>query len=210
MGLVTGVEITRTRAAVYVDGVLFLKIRKADFESLPLHEGDDVNEEEYADRLSARQMKAAYESALSALDRRDMTAAGMRALLMRRGYLRAVCEAVADRLIENKLIDDQKYAERYVERKKLSPTGIYALRRSLRAKGIDEETAEAAVEDLDDEQQQTQATILAQRLMRRYEGLPAREARAKLSQALARRGFSWDAVSAAVEACLADDEDYEY
>ena len=40
---------------------------------------------------------------------------------------------------------------------------------------------------------------------RRYEGLPRREARAKLSQALARRGFGWDSVRASVDALLSDD-----
>ena len=54
----------------------------------------------------------------------------------------------------------------------------------------------------------TAAQAAARGLLRRYAGLPAREGRAKLSQALARRGFSWDAVRAAVDAVWeADDWD---
>jgi len=36
--------------------------------------------------------------------------------------------------------------------------------------------------------------------------LPPREAKAKLSQALARRGFPWDAIREAVESALGDGE----
>ena len=207
MGLVTGVEIVRGGAAIYIDGTLFLRLRKADFEAFPVSEGDDLDEEEYTDRLCAHQSKAAYEAALTALDRRDMTASGMRALLRRKGFLPAVAEAVAGRLVENRLIDDRRYAAQYVERRKNTPTGVYALRRGLKARGIDEETAESAVGVVDEDQQLEQAKALVERLQRRYEGLPSREKKAKLSQALARRGFGWDVISAALDA--EPDEDYD-
>ena len=83
--------------------------------------------------------------------------------------------------------------------------GVYALRRKLKAKGISDEDADAALEAFDDDQQQAAARRAAEKLLKRYEGLPRREARAKLSQALARRGFGWDSVRAAVDALLSDD-----
>ena len=55
------------------------------------------------------------------------------------------------------------------------------------------------MEALDDEQQRTAARQAAEKLGRKYRDLPPREARAKLSQALARRGFSWDVISSALE-----------
>ena len=61
---------------------------------------------------------------------------------------------------------------------------------------------------MDDEQQAEAAQKAARSLLRKYEGLPAREGRAKLSQALARRGFSWDAVREAVDAVW-DADDWE-
>ena len=51
----------------------------------------------------------------------------------------------------------------------------------------------------DDDQQRIAALQAAQKLYRKYEALPEREARAKLSQALARRGFGWDAIESAVD-----------
>ena len=55
-------------------------------------------------------------------------------------------------------------------------------------------------------QQAEAARRAAQGLVRRYADLPAREGRAKLSQALARRGFAWDTVREAVDAVLAEDD----
>ncbi len=199
MGIVSSLELTRTRATIYVDGVVFLRLKKSDFDQLPVAEGDDLNEEDYLNHLCARQAKSAYETALNLLTARDMTAHDLQAALRRRGYLQPVTESVCERLCENRLIDDSRYAQRYVELRQDSAIGRYALRRKLRAKGIDEETADEALETLDDESQLGNAKALAARLARRYAGEEAYAARSKLSQALVRRGFSWDIVREAIE-----------
>ena len=115
-------------------------------------------------------------------------------------------EATLDRLADSGLVDDRRYAERAVEVSAARPVGVYAVRRKLRAKGVAEEDAEAALGALDDEQQAQAAQAAARSLLRRYAQLPAREGRAKLSQALARRGFSWEAVRAAVDKVWEADE----
>lgn len=199
MGMVSGVELTKTRATIYLDGVAFLKMKRRDFDEMPVEEGDDLDEEEYLNRLCARQAKPAYEAALNLLTARDMTAHDLQAALKRRGYLQPVAESVCERLIENRLIDDSRYAQRYVELRQDASVGRFAMKRKLRAKGIDEETAEEALEALDDESQLEAAKSLAARLSRRYEGEEPYSRRSKLSQALARRGFSWDIVKEAVE-----------
>ena len=114
MGMITGIELTKSRAAVYVDGTLFLRMKRSFFDELPLEEGDDLDEEDYLNRLSARQSKPAYEAALDMLSDRDMTADALKKALMRRGFLEPVADAVRDRLIENLLLDDQRFAQRYV------------------------------------------------------------------------------------------------
>ena len=199
MGMVSGVELTKTRATIYLDGVAFLKMKRRDFDEMPVEEGDDLDEEEYLNRLCARQAKPAYEAALNLLTARDMTAHDLQAALKRRGYLQPVAESVCERLIENRLIDDSRYAQRYVELHQGSELGLYALKRKLRARGVGEEAASEALEQIDDESQMAAAVSLARKLARRYAGEDPYKARSKLSQALARRGFSWDIVREAVE-----------
>ena len=84
--------------------------------------------------------------------------------------------------------------------------GIYSLKRKLMSKGISESDAEEALETLDGEQQLSAAKAAAEKLRRKYEGQEPRQARAKLSQALARRGFSWDTISAALENMGSEDD----
>ncbi len=209
MGMITGLELTKSRATLYVDGTIFLRMKRCFFDELPLQEGDDLDEEDYLNRLCARQAAPAYEAALDMLSDRDMTTDGLRRALMRRGYLEPVADSVCERLNENRLLDDQRYAQRYIELRKDGGAGRYALKRKLRAKGIDEDTATDALEQIDDESQLAAATELAARLARRYEALPGYEARAKLSQALARRGFSWDIIREAIEQARPDGDEFD-
>ena len=58
---------------------------------------------------------------------------------------------------------------------------------------------EEALSAFDEEQQRAACLEVAQSLFRRYAELPRREGRAKLSQALARRGFGWDAIESTVD-----------
>ena len=131
-----------------------------------------------------------YEAALSSLDLCARTRQELRRSLLARGFVSGAVEATLDRLADSGLVDDRRYAERAVEVSAARPVGVYAVRRKLRAKGVAEEDAEAALGALDDEQQaQGRAGGGRARFLRRYAQLPAREGRAKLSQALARRGL---------------------
>lgn len=208
MGMITGIEEARGRVTIYVDGVVFLKLKKKEFDELPVEEGEDLDEDDYMNRLCAKQANPAYESALNLLTARDMTAHDMISALRRRGYLAPVAESVCARLTENRLIDDSRYAQRYVELRQDSAIGKYAMKRKLRAKGIDENIAEDALETLDDESQLATAKELAKKLSRRYENEEPYARKSKLSQALARRGYSWDIVREAVES-LGIDEDMD-
>ena len=206
MGMITGIEEARGRVTIYVDGVAFLKLKKKEFDELPLETGADLDEEDYLNRLCARQFKPAYEAALNLLTARDMTAHDLMSALRRRGYLQAVAESVCQRLIENRLIDDSRYAQRYVELRQDTAVGRYAMKRKLRAKGIDENIAEEALEVLDDESQLATAKELARKLVRRYVNEEPYARKSKISQAVARRGYSWDIVREAVESLGLDDE----
>ena len=208
MGMITSIEESRGVYTLYVDGVAFARIKKKYFEQIALSQGDELDEQAYQDRLSALQFKDAYESALTLLTARDMTAHDLTSALCRRGYTGAAAQAVCERLQENRLIDDARYAQRYVELHRDAQTGRYALRRKMRAKGLDEQLVDGLLDEhLDDGSQLEAARALGQKLARRYEGEDPRKTRARLSQALARRGFSWDTIHQALEDLASDEED---
>ena len=195
MGMITSIEESRGVYTLYVDGVAFARIKKKYFEQIALSQGDELDEQAYQDRLSALQFKDAYESALTLLTARDMTAHDLTSALCRRGYTGAAAQAVCERLQENRLIDDARYARRIAETASRKNVGVYAMKRKLMSKGFSEEDTENALEALDDAQQLAACRAAADKLRHKYAALPARESRMKLSQALARRGFGWDTIS---------------
>ena len=199
MSIVTDIVENRGLVEIICDGVTVARVRKAHYAKCPLEVGEDVDSEAWMDRVAAVQFADCYEAALSSLDFCARSAKGIGGSLQRRGYVEPCVRAVVARLTENRLIDDARYAERLAETQVSKPVGVYQIRRKLRAKGISEEDAEAALAAFDDEQQRGAALAAAQRLYRKYEALPPREARAKLSQALARRGFAWDTIESAIE-----------
>lgn len=206
MSTVTEVRVFRGVARLSFDDAAPMKVRLKHFKALPLAAGDEVDAEEYAARVAEAQRADAYEAALNSLDLCARTRQELRRSLLARGFVSGAVEATLDRLADSGLVDDRRYAERAVEVSAARPVGVYAVRRKLRAKGVAEEDAEAALGALDDEQQSQAAQAAARSLLRRYAQLPAREGRAKLSQALARRGFSWEAVRAAVDKVWEADE----
>lgn len=209
MAMVSNVREFRGLMEISLDGVLWLRVRKKHFALCPLVEGEDVDPESYIDTLAALQATDCYEAALTMLDRAAQARGELRLKLVRKGYVAPAAEAVAARLEENRLVDDARYAQRMAQAQLNKSAGVYAVQRKLRAKRLPEEAIEAAMEDFDEAQQAQACLDAAQKLWRKYAALPAREARAKLSQALVRRGFAWESIRAAAERIAGDsDDDY--
>lgn len=202
MATITGIEIHRGMVSVYADGALALRLKKAHFDRLPLKAGDEIDLEDWESRLAPIQFNDAWEAALSRLDRSARTEKALRASLKQRGYVAPVIDAVAQRLKETGLIDDARYAERMAELQARKPVGVYAFKRKLMTAGISEDDSAEALAAFDEEQQRAACLEAARRLFRKYEALPPREAKAKLTQALARRGFGWDAIESAADELL--------
>lgn len=202
MPTITDISERRGQVELSADGRAFARVRKAHFDKCPLAQGDEIDIDAYIDRVAAVQFPDAYEAALTSLDFCARSAKEIGNALRRKGYVEPAIEAVVARLTENHLIDDARYAERMAEVQARKATGVYAFKRKLRAKGISDEDAEAALAAFDDAQQQAAALAAAEKLFHKYEALPPREAKAKLSQALARRGFGWDAIESALDQLL--------
>ena len=195
MATVTDVRDLRGVIGVYADGTLVMRVAKKHFEKIKLRVGDEFEPEEYADSIAAIQLNDAYEFALTCLDFSQRSAAELTRKLISRGYVAPAAEAAVARLIEVGIVNDARYAQRITETAARKSVGVYAMKRKLMSKGFSEEDTETALEALDDAQQLSACRAAADKLRRKYEALPAREARMKLSQALARRGFAWDTIS---------------
>ena len=170
-----------------------VRVRSKHFDLKPVAVGDSIDKS-YIDSLAALQFNDCYEAALSILDYSAKTEKELRGKLKLNGYVKPAVEASIERLKQAGLIDDMLIAERIVKCAS-DKTGVYAIKRKLAQKGIAEETGQEALFQLTDEQQLAAAKAVIGKYQKRYEDLPERERRAKLSQALARRGFAWSVIS---------------
>ena len=210
MARVSEVREVRGLIEISLDGVLWLRIKKKHFAKHPLENDAQIEAEEYISSLAAVQAADCYEAALCMLDRAAQTGGNMIQKLILKGYVRPAAEATVERLKENHLIDDRRFAERIAQSSSTKPVGAYAVQRKLRAKRLPQEVIDEAMQCFDADQQAEACRNAAKGLYRRYASLPPREARAKLSQALSRRGFGWDSISAAVDDIINGNDFDEY
>ena len=199
MAVISDIRENRGIVEIACEGVTFARVRRAHFQKCQLEIVAVLYVEAYLERVAVAQFADGYEAALSSLDFCSRSGREIANSLRRKGYVQPCVDAVVARLTENGLIDDARYAQRMAEVQSAKGVGLYAFKRKLKAKGISDDDAEEALSAFDDAQQQAAASEAAHARWRKYEALPLREARAKLSQALARRGFGWDAIESAVE-----------
>jgi regulatory protein len=85
-----------------------------------------------------------------ALDRRDHTAAELRAKLLGKGAEPWVAERVLEELVEQRYVDDAAYARRFAEdRRRLDGWGAERIERRLRELGVERGDVEAALAEHD-------------------------------------------------------------
>jgi regulatory protein len=123
----------------------------------------------------------------------------LRGRLLRKRFNRVTVENVISILKEKNIIDDVKFARRWIEsRMNTSPKGSMFLRKELRDKGVPASVIDGALSETKAGEGSV-ARALAGEKMKKLTNLPREEAKRKLFGFLARRGFSYDVVKSALE-----------
>lgn len=185
------------RIHVHVDGQARLTLSAELVLSLGLHLGDEVDEARLEELERRDQPWRAREAALSLLSHRPRSAAELRRRLARKGFDAEVVDACVEALGGVGVVDDAAFAESLVrDRVRLRPQGRRRIRQELRARGVDEETASAAIDEVMEGEDASEID-LARAAAARWKPRPGEErdrARRRLHAFLARRGFGGDAV----------------
>lgn len=194
---------------IYIDGEYLLTVDEIFWFSCGLVSGDEINEEELTAFEEAAGSRRAFNSALNSLDYRDHSEKEIRAKLLRKHDADYVDEAV-EKLIELDLVNDERYAENYArelfERKKF---GKMRIKSELRAKGISADIANAAVEELFEEEEPDNVQRIVDIIGKRYYNRMNDEVgRKKVFFALQRMGYSFSDIREAMSE-FSDDEYYE-
>ncbi len=196
------------RLNVHVDGAFRLALAAEIVLAEGLRVGDEISEARVAELEARDQTWKAREAALHLLAFRPRTAAELRRRLREKGYAPEVADAVVERLGEMGMVDDAQFAEMFVrDRVRLRPHGRRRLTQELRAKGVDGERAQAAIDDVLERENATE-TDLARQAAAKWRARPGEDrqaSRRRLYGFLARRGFGTDAIMAVLDEALSPD-----
>ena len=113
--------------------------------------------------------------------------------LAKRGCDEQVAARVLDRFAELGLVDDAAYADMLIRSQQVG-RGLArrALAHELRAKGVDDDVAEGALETIDEADEEQRARDLVTRRLRRLHGLDRQVQMRRLAGMLARKGYPGD------------------
>ncbi|GAA1450782.1 hypothetical protein GCM10009641_83900 [Mycobacterium cookii] len=121
-----------------------------------------------------------------------------------------VATELLDRFTDVGLIDDAAFASAWVEsRHRSRGLAPRALAQELRRKGVDDEEAKAALEQIDEDDQRAAARALVDRKMRSVRGLEPQVATRRLAGMLARKGYGAGLAFSVVREALAEDDEVD-
>ncbi len=178
------------RVNIYLDGEFAFGLYKET--AVWLEVGQVLSDEKIKKLLDEDLKTEVYTKALGYISYKQRTVRETSKRLQKDGYDEKLIEEAISRLSDSGLLNDQSFAEQWVEeRQSLKPRSRRALRQELQRKGIPENLIQSAVEDVDDFQ--TACEIAAGRVWR-YEGLSEFDFRKKLGTYLAGKGFQFDVI----------------
>ncbi|HNK62501.1 MAG TPA: RecX family transcriptional regulator [Anaerolineales bacterium] len=182
------------RVNIYLDGEFAFAL--ARITAAWLKTGDLLNDEKIAKLQAEDSKERAYQQAMLFLSYRARSEKEIRQNLLKHEYSEDVVEGTLQRLRESGLANDNEFARAWVEnRSTFRPRSRRALTMELRQKGLDVETVNAAVSEVDES---ALAYETARKRAPRLKGLEWSEFRKKLSEYLARRGFPYSVITSTV------------
>lgn len=161
-----------------------------------LYVGQELSDEKIAQLQDEDASEMAYQRSLHFISYRPRSTTEVRKYLVEHQIPEEKIDAVLDRLKNNGLLDDNQFAETWVEnRSEFRPRSRRALAYELRMHGLDDQIIQETLENVDEEAMAYQAAL---KKSRNLENLEWQEFRKKLSGYLARRGFGYDIIQPVV------------
>jgi regulatory protein len=197
MRKITAIEVQKrspNRVNVYLDGEYAFGL--ARIVAAWLRVGQELDEKKIEELQVEDTRERALQQALFFLSYRARSEAEIRQNLHKHEIPETVIDQTLDRLRQDGIANDNQFAKTWVEnRSAFRPRSRRLLAMELRQKGLGDDSVKSALESVDDEALAYEA---AQKRAARYQDLEWNDFRKKLSDFLARRGFSYSVTSAVV------------
>lgn len=193
------------RVAVFIEGSLAFRLSDEIASKRGLAVGASLEPKQVDEMLRADEAYRAMQAALRYLGYRPRSEKEVRDRLRRGHFPAALIAEVMKRLKDIDLVNDAAFAQFWKEGREISrPRGRRLLKQELHFKGVDRETAEAAVEDVDEEEGAYRAAV---KKVRSLKGLDDKTFRLRLGTFLQRRGYGYELSRRTVERFAGREDD---
>lgn len=188
-------ERLKNRYSIYVDDKYAFSLSADALLNERLYSGQELDQEQLKGYKKLSQDDKAYGLALAYVARRLRSKWEMSEYFRRKEYDEELGRQILKRLTDLGLVDDQKFAEAWVNtRRLLKPVSRRRLAQELRAKRITDDIVDwVLMEDETTDQTVLQDLVIRKRRQTRYQD------NTKLMQYLARQGFGYDDIKRALE-----------
>lgn len=158
-----------------------------------IHSGMELDEDSYAELSSASGLAMAKARALRILNTRPVSREELRKKLVKKGETSENAEECAEWLCRMGLINDEEYAGSVVRHYAAKGYGASRIKQELRRHGVPREMWDDAMEQMPEQD------AYLERFIRTRLSDPGDRAQVKkISDALFRRGYSWDQIKHAL------------
>lgn len=188
-------ERLKGRYSIYVDEKYAFSLSADALLDERLVPGQELDEQQFKAYKKLSADDKAYNLALAYIARRMRSEWELRDYFRRKGYDQELGDQILDRLAKLGFVDDEKFAEAWVRnRRLLKPTSKRRLIAELKQKRVPESVIDKALtEDETDERTVLGELITKKRRQTKYND------DLKLMQYLARQGFGYDDIKAALQ-----------
>lgn len=188
-------QVKRTnRYSIFIDDKYKFSLSDIEVSNLGVHVGQSISGEELASLNKESETSLAKNNSLRFLSYRPRSRWEMESYLKRKKYEPETVDKTIKFLEKNNFIDDQKFAQLWVEnRLLLKHVSVKQLRQELKLKRINNEIIEKVLVD----QEIDEVAILKELIEKKREQSKYKDD-LKLMQYLARRGYSYDNIQVAL------------
>lgn len=165
-----------------------------------LHAGLEISEDEYKEIYAASTLSLAKSRALKIINTRPMSKKEMRDRLIEKGEEPDNAALCAEWLCEMGLINDESYAGNVVRHYAAKGYGEGRIRQELNRHGIPRELWDLALSEMPEQDDRLERFIRS-----RLTDIDDKAQVSKISNALYRRGFSWDEIKHALNKVKSED-----
>ena len=197
MKKITALEVQKknpNRVNIHLDGEFAFGL--ARIVAAWLRVGQELSEQKIEQLIAEDARERAFQQSMLFLSYRARSESEIRKNLRKHEIPEAVIDQTIERLRQDGLANDDQFAQAWVEnRTTFRPRSRRMMAMELKQKGLADEAIRSAVENVNDEASAYEA---AKKRAARLKGLEWNDFRRKLSEFLARRGYSYSVIAPVV------------